>query len=292
LGILELRAFDMPPHAQMSLMQMLLVRTLVSWFWKNPYKHDLVRWGTELHDKFLLEHYVKEDIKDIVEQLNDAGYPFKLDWFDPFFEFRFPLYGMVEINSIQLELRMAIEPWNVLGEEMSGGGTARYVDSSLERVQVKVNNFTDERYSLTCNGVKVELSATGTKGEYVAGVRFKAWEPWSALHPTLGVDTPLVFDIVDNWNKKSIGGCTYFVAHPGGRSYDSYPVNSLEAESRRINRFWDIGHTQGEVTPTELTATTNFVGRMVEPKQGSNTFAYKEIPINPEYPHITDLRKK
>jgi len=292
LGILELRAFDMPPHAQMSLMQMLLVRTLVSWFWKKPYKHDLVRWGTELHDKFLLEHYVKEDIKDIVAQLNDAGYSFKLDWFDPFFEFRFPLYGMVEINSIQMEVRMAIEPWNVLGEEMSGGGTARYVDSSLERVQIKVNNFTEERYTLTCNGVKIELSSTGTKGEYVAGVRFKAWEPWSALHPTIGVDTPLVFDIVDDWNKKSIGGCTYFVAHPGGRSYDTYPVNSYEAESRRINRFWDFGHTQGEVTPTEMAPATNFVGRMVEPKNASNTFVYKEIPVNPEYPHVLDLRKK
>lgn len=292
LGILELRAFDMPPHAQMSLMQMLLVRTLVSWFWKKPYKHKLVRWGSELHDKFLLEHYVKEDIKDIVEQLNDAGYPFKLDWFDPFFEFRFPLYGMVEINAMQLELRMAIEPWNVLGEEMTGRGTSRYVDSSLERIQVKLNNFTVERYTLTCNGVKVDLSPTGTKGEYVAGVRFKAWDPWSALHPTIGVDTPLVFDIVDDWNQKSIGGCTYFVAHPGGLSYDNYPINSLEAESRRINRFWDIGLTQDEETPKELVATTNFTGRMVEPKSGSNTFVYKEMPVNPEYPHVTDLRKK
>ncbi|WP_339628359.1 transglutaminase family protein [uncultured Maribacter sp.] len=292
LGILELRAFDMPPHAQMSLMQMLLVRTLVSWFWKKPYKHKLVRWGSELHDKFLLEHYVKEDIKDIVDQLNDAGYPFKLDWFDPFFEFRFPLYGMVEINAMQLELRMAIEPWNVLGEEMTGRGTSRYVDSSLERIQVKLNNFTEERYTLTCNGVKVDLSPTGTKGEYVAGVRFKAWDPWSALHPTIGVDTPLVFDIVDDWNQKSIGGCTYFVAHPGGLSYDNYPINSLEAESRRINRFWDIGLTQEEETPKELVATTNFTGRMVEPKSGSNTFVYKELPVNPEYPHVTDLRKK
>lgn len=292
LGILELRAFDMPPHAQMSLMQMLLVRTLVSWFWKKPYKHKLVRWGSELHDKFLLEHYVKEDIKDIVGQLNDAGYPFKLDWFDPFFEFRFPLYGMVEINAMQLELRMAIEPWNVLGEEMTGRGTSRYVDSSLERIQVKLNNFILERYTLTCNGIKVDLSPTGTKGEYVAGVRFKAWDPWSALHPTIGVDTPLVFDIVDDWNQKSIGGCTYFVAHPGGLSYDNYPINSLEAESRRINRFWDIGLTQDEETPKELVATTNFKGRMVKPKSGSNTFVYKEMPVNPEYPHVTDLRKK
>tara|TARA_R110002051_G_scaffold263759_2_gene323594 strand:+ start:10504 stop:13830 length:3327 start_codon:yes stop_codon:yes gene_type:complete len=292
LGILELRAFDMPPHAQMSLMQMLLVRTLVSLFWKKPYKHKLVRWGSELHDKFLLEHYVKEDIKDIVEQLNNEGYPFKLDWFDPFFEFRFPLYGLVEINAMQLELRMAIEPWNVLGEEMTGRGTSRYVDSSLERIQVKLNNFTIERYTLTCNGVKVELSPTGIKGEYVAGVRFKAWDPWSALHPTIGVDTPLVFDIVDDWNQKSIGGCTYFIAHPGGLSYDNYPINSLEAESRRINRFWDIGLTQDDASPKELVATTNFKGRMVEPKSGSNTFAYKEIPVNPEYPHVTDLRKK
>tara|TARA_R110002051_G_scaffold69304_1_gene124608 strand:+ start:32766 stop:36095 length:3330 start_codon:yes stop_codon:yes gene_type:complete len=292
LGILELRAFDMPPHAQMSLMQMLLVRTLVAWFWKKPYKHNLVRWGTELHDKFLLEHYVKEDIKDIVSQLNNEGYPFKLDWFDPFFEFRFPLYGMVEINSMQIELRMAIEPWNVLGEEMSGNGTARYVDSSLERVQIKINNFTEGRYILTCNGVKIQMNSTGTKGEYVAGVRYKAWEPWSALHPTIGVDTPLVFDVVDMWNNKSIGGCTYFVAHPGGRSYNSYPVNSYEAESRRINRFWDFGHTQGEVVPTESVSSTNFVGRMVERKDASTTFAYTEIPVNHEYPHVLDLRKR
>ncbi|WP_339705429.1 transglutaminase family protein [uncultured Kriegella sp.] len=292
LGILELRAFDMPPHAQMSLMQMLLVRTLVSWFWKKPYKHDLVRWGTELHDKFLLEHYVKEDLRDIVSQLNEAGYPFKLDWFDPFFEFRFPLYGMVEINSMEIELRMAIEPWNVLGEEMSGRGTARYVDSSLERVQIKIKNFTEERYSLTCNGVKIALNSTGTKGEYVAGVRYKAWDPWSALHPTIAVDVPLVFDIVDKWNKKSIGGCTYFVAHPGGRSYDTYPVNSYEAESRRINRFWDFGHTQGEVVPMEMGTTSNFTGRMVERKAASNTFVYKEVPLNREYPHVLDLRKK
>lgn len=293
LGILELRAFDMPPHPQMSLMQMLLVRTLVAWFWKTPYEHNLVRWGTELHDKFLMEHYVKEDIKDIVEQLNKAGYPFKLDWFDPFFEFRFPLHGMVEINDIHIELRMAIEPWNVLGEEMSDRGTARYVDSSLERVQVKVSNFIEERYVLTCNGIKVKLSATKIKGEYVAGIKYKAWDPWSALHPTIGVDTPLVFDIVDTWNKRSIGGCTYFVSHPGGRSYDTYPVNSFEAESRRINRFWEFGHSQGEINPVE-SISTNIVGssRTVQAQGSSNRFDYKEVPVNFEFPHTLDLRKK
>ncbi|UMB60250.1 transglutaminase family protein [Lutibacter sp. A80] len=293
LGILELRGFDMPPHPEMSLMQMLLVRTLVSWFWKKPYEHDLVRWGTELHDKFLIEHYVREDIKDIVQQLNKAGYKFKEDWFNPFFEFRFPLHGMVDINNIHIELRAAIEPWNVLGEEMTGGGTARYVDSSLERLQVKVSNFIEERYVLTCNGVKVQLNATTVKGEYVAGVRYKAWDPYSALHPTIGVDTPLVFDIVDKWNRRSIGGCTYYVSHPGGRSYDTYPVNSFEAESRRINRFWEFGHTQGEIDPVEETLQDDDDSiKTVQEKGSSKKFRYKEIPINFEFPNTLDLRKK
>ncbi len=296
LGILELRGFDMPPHAQMSLMQNLLVRTLVSWFWKKPYEHNLVRWGTELHDKFLIEHFVREDIKDIVSQLNKAGYKFKEDWFDPFFEFRFPLYGMVDINNIHLELRAGIEPWNVLGEEMTGGGTARYVDSSLERLQVKVSDFTEERYTLTCNGVKVQLKNTGVHGEYVAGIRYKAWNPYSALHPTIGVDTPLVFDIVDTWNKRSIGGCTYFVAHPGGRSYETYPVNSFEAESRRINRFWNFGHTQGEISPEKEKKkeknSEKETERTVEKQGSSKKFRFKEIPVNPEYPNTLDLRFK
>ncbi|RKD90230.1 transglutaminase family protein [Mangrovibacterium diazotrophicum] len=290
LGILELRAFDMPPHAQMSLMQMLLVRTLVAWFWREPYKHKLVRWGTDLHDRFLMEHYVKEDIKDVVEQLNNAGYPFKLDWFDPFFEFRFPLYGMLNIEGIDIDLRMAIEPWHVLGEEMTGRGTSRYVDSSVERVQIKLNNFVDERYVLTCNGLKVPLNYTGKKGEYVCGIRYKAWQPWSSLHPTIGVDTPLVFDIVDTWNKRSIGGCTYFVSHPGGRSYDTYPVNSYEAESRRINRFWDFGHTQGEIIDPETQALNLAPGRKIRPHKVIKTFNYKEIPVSLEFPHTLDLR--
>ena len=294
----------MPPHAQMSLLQNLLVRTLVSWFWKKPYEHNLVRWGTELHDKFLIEHFVKEDIKDIVNQLNKAGYKFEVDWFDPFFEFRFPLYGMVDINNIHLELRAGIEPWNVLGEEMTGGGTARYVDSSLERLQVKVSDFNQERYTLTCNGVKVQLKSTGTHAEYVAGIRYKAWNPYSALHPTIDVDTPLVFDIVDNWNKRSIGGCTYFVTHPGGRSYDTYPINSNEAESRRINRFWDFGHTQGEIKSKEearkdkeaqekeLAENDKGIIRGIKKQGSSKKFNFKEIPINPEYPNTLDLRLK
>ncbi|WP_139959097.1 transglutaminase family protein [Flavicella sediminum] len=294
LGILELRGFDMPPHPQMSLVQMLLVRALVAWFWKKPYEHNLVRWGTELHDKFLIEHFVREDVRDIVQQLNKAGYKFQEDWFDPFFEFRFPLHGMLDIGDIHMELRAGIEPWNVLGEEMTGGGTARYVDSSLERLQVKVSNFVSERYVLTCNGVKVQLQPTRVKGEFVAGVRYKAWDPHSALHPTIGVDTPLAFDIVDTWNRKSIGGCKYFVAHPGGRSYETFPVNSFEAESRRINRFWDVGQTQTdvdfieEITASEVAAPT----RTIEEQKSQRKFRYKTIPVDSEFPNTLDLRKK
>ena len=281
----------MPPHAQMSLVQMLLIRALVAVFWKNPYKHNLVRWGTQLHDKFLLEHYVKEDIADVVEFLNDNGYGFKLDWFDPFFEFRFPLYGMVTVGKMHVELRSAIEPWNVLGEEMGSGGTARYVDSSLERLQIKINDFNNARYVVTCNGVKVPLVPTDKKGEFVCGVKYRAWQPWSALHPTIGVDTPLVFDIVDTWNRKSVGGCTYFVSHPGGRSYDVYPVNSYEAESRRINRFWDLSYYQNEHIPKQLFLRGE-AQTSVEVNNSKNEFRYIELPPNNEFPHILDMRKK
>lgn len=299
LGILELRAFDMPPHAQMALLQMLLVRALVSCFWKKPYKHDLVRWGTRLHDKFLLEHYVKDDLRSVVEYLNDEGYKFKLDWFDPFFEFRFPLYGMTIIEGMPVEIRSAIEPWHVLGEESSSQGTARYVDSSVERLQIKIENFNEERYIVTCNGVQVPLSKTDIEGEFVSGVRYKAWQPWSALHPTIKVDTPLTFDIIDKWNTRSIGGFNYFVAHPGGRSYDSFPVNSFEAESRRINRYWDFNHSQGEVETYEpsISGEANSIfaveaTRTLTNKKRSKKLLFKEMPKNKEYPHTLDLRQR
>ena len=299
LGILELRAFDMPPHSQMALLQMLLVRALVSCFWKRPYKHNLIRWGTRLHDKFLLEHYVKEDLRSVVQYLNDEGYEFKLDWFDPFFEFRFPLYGMTMIEGMHVEIRSAIEPWHVLGEESGSQGTARYVDSSLERLQIKIKDFNEERYVVSCNGVQVPLTKTDVEGEYVSGVRYKAWQPWSALHPTIKVDTPLTFDIIDKWNTRSIGGFNYFVTHPGGRSYDTFPVNSYEAESRRINRYWDFNHSQGEVSPIEpkITGEANSLfaieaNRKVTNKTGSKKLYFHEMPKNKEYPHTLDLRQR
>ncbi|HQT25375.1 MAG TPA: transglutaminase family protein, partial [Burkholderiales bacterium] len=265
LGLVELRAFEMPPHPRMSLVQMLLLRALVAWFWKAPYNHELVRWGTLLHDKFMLPHYIRSDMQEIVADLRRAGYPMAIEWFDPFLEFRFPHYGTIEADGISLALRMGIEPWHVLGEEASGSGTARYVDSSVERLEVRARGMNDTRHIVTCNGRRLPLRNSGTPGEMVAGVRYRAWQPPSALHPTIGVHAPLVFDIVDTWNGRSIGGCTYHVSHPGGRNYDTFPVNAYEAEARRVSRFWNHGHTPGK--------------RDIPPEEH-----------NRDYPHTLDLR--
>ena len=247
LGLVEFRGFEMPPHAQMSLLQMLLLRSLVARFWKTPYSGNLNRWGTELHDRFMLPHFVAQDMRDVVLDLQRAGYAFEFDWFAPFLEFRFPRFGTVVYHGVEIELRQAIEPWHVLGEEVSAGGTARYVDSSVERMQIKVNHMNDNRHIVTCNGRPLPLTPTGTRGEYVAAVRYRAWCPPSGLHPTIGVQAPLVFDLVDSWSARSIGGCTYHVSHPGGRNYDTFPVNANEAEARRVARFWNQGHTPGEM---------------------------------------------
>jgi uncharacterized protein (DUF2126 family)/transglutaminase-like putative cysteine protease len=258
LGLVELRAFEMPPDARMALVQALLVRALVARFWKAPYGGPLVYWGTQLHDRWMLPHFVGADIHDVVIDLRAAGYPLREEWFAPFLEFRFPRYGTVAYSGVTLELRQAIEPWHVLGEEIAGTGAARYVDSSVERLQMKVNGMTGERHVVTCNGRPLPLHPTGVHGEFVAGVRFKAWQPPSALHPTIGVHTPLVFDIVDTWSGRAIGGATFHVSHPGGRNYDTFPVNANEAEARRFARFWSHGHTPGPMTVAREAPNRNF----------------------------------
>ena len=275
LGLLEFRAFAMPPHVRMSLLQMLLIRALVAWFWQEPYIKDLIRWGTTLHDRFLLPYYIGEDLKGVIADLQGAGYGFEWGWFEPFFEFRFPSYGEITREGVQLELRHAIEPWHVLGEETANGATARYVDSSMERIQVMLrgaianspngDNFS-ARYQVTCNGQLVPLKSTGVPGEYVGGVRYRARQYAALLHPAINPHTPLLFDIVDTWAERSIGGCTYYVNRPDGTVYQQFPVNEREAESRMVERFVPQGHTPGKIK-------------------------LQSLQLSPEYPLTLDLRR-
>ena len=267
LGLLEMRAFEMPPHARMSLTQQLLMRALVSRFWKEPYRPArLKRWGTELHDRFMLPHFIWQDLCDVVEELNAAGCAVQADWFAPHLNFRFPRLGDFTAQGVNVELRLALEPWHVMGEEGAPGGTARFVDSSLERVQLKVTGLVSDRHVLTCNGRLVPLQPTGNAGEFVGAVRYRAWNTPSALHPTIDVHAPLTFDLVDTWMSRSMGGCEYHVAHPGGLSYDTFPVNAFEAEARRLARFFRIGHTPG-------------------------TMRLPKEERNPNYPFTLDLRR-
>ena len=269
LGLLEMRAFEMPPHARMSVAQMLLVRALVSRFWKAPYTSSVVRWGTSLHDRFMLPHFVWQDFRDVLTELDQSGYGFEPGFFVPHFEFKFPVLGRVAVDGIELELRRALEPWHVLAEEGSAGGTARSVDSSLDRVQVMVRGAVPGRHLALCNGARVPLHPTGTQGESVAGVRFRTARLPSTLHPTVGVHAPLEFSLIDSWSERAIGGCSLAASHPGGRAYDTRPVNALEAEARRSALFVPFGHAPGRVDAS----------RVIDAR-------------NPDYPLTLDLRRE
>jgi uncharacterized protein (DUF2126 family) len=266
LGLVEFRGFEMPPNARMSLAQQVLIRALIARYWTNPISGKFTRWGTTLHDRFMLPHYVWSDFLDMLADLRANGFNLNPDWFKAQLEFRFPFCGEVEYEGMKLELRQALEPWHVMGEQGAIGGTVRFVDSSVERLQVKLEGINPDRYAVTCNQRPVPLRATGEAGVSVAGVRYKAWQPASGLHPKLPVNTPLVFDIYDRWSNRPVGGCVYHVAHPGGRSYETFPVNGNEAEARRLARFEPGNYTAG--------------GFMLADEQ-----------VNEEFPLTLDLRR-
>jgi uncharacterized protein (DUF2126 family) len=270
------------------------VRSLILLFWEKPYRHSSVRWGTGLHDRFMMPHYVWEDVLDGCEDLRAGGIAFESEWLRPFLEFRFPKYGAVHHHGIDLELRAALEPWHVLGEESTSQGTARFVDSSLERLQIRVVGLTEGRHVVLCNGHRVPLNPSGRNGEWVGGVRFKAWDPPSALHPMIGSQTPLVFDIVDTVNRKSLGGCVYHVSHPGGRSYETFPVNAREAESRRVARFWNEGHSAGVIETAAIglgRAGSLPLMRFADTSGGAEILVVPPKTISYEFPKTLDLRR-
>lgn len=257
LGLVEFRGFEMPPNPRMNLAQQLLIRAAVAVFWQQPYEAPLVHWGTSLYDRYMLPHFVWKDLCRVIDDLNKFGLELSADWFAPHHEFRFQKIGEMACDGVELQLRNAIEPWYVMGEDPGTGGTARYVDSSVEKLEVLADGFDSRRYAILCNGVQLPMHPTGVQDQAVAGIKYRAWQPPRCLHPTIGINTPLQFDVVDRNALRSIGGCRYHAVHPAGLSHEIFPINANEAESRRASRFEPATVTGGEITIPDMPPSAN-----------------------------------
>lgn len=247
-GIIEMRAFEMPPHPRMATAQMILLRTLVAALMETPYHGELVRWGHTLHDRFLLPYWMWKDFEDILEFLNLRGFALQKEHYRPFLDLRCPVVGRMTVSGVELQVRNAIEPWHVLGEEATGAGTSRYVDSSMERIEIMVDGYIAERHAILVNGHVLPLRATGESHRLVGGVRFRAWAPPHSLHPHIGIHHPISIEVLDRWSRRSLGGCTYHVWHPEGRAFDGSPLTRFEASARRNQRFTMGSHTAYPLT--------------------------------------------
>ncbi|MDX2088117.1 MAG: transglutaminase family protein [Kofleriaceae bacterium] len=236
-GLVELRAFEMPPHPRMLAAQAILVRSLLAAFAVAPYQHALVRWGGELHDRFLLPYWLWRDLEDVLAHLAGHGVNLPADAFRPFVDLRCPLVGTLDVGGGVVEIRNAIEPWHVLGEEVTQTGTSRYVDSSMERLELRTLGLDPERYVVAVNGVVAPLRTAAGRDVRVGGVRFRAWCPPHALQPHLGIHHPVRIDVVDTWAKRGVVRGAYHVWHPEGRAFDAAPLTRVEAAARRAQRF-------------------------------------------------------
>ena len=211
LGRVTLRAFETAAHAQLAALQSLLVMALVARFVRVPDGRELVPWGAALHGRFLLPQPLWQDLDEVLRELAAVDLPLPLEWFAPFLELHFPVLGTVQIGAITLELRVAHESCPVLAEEATSAGVVRFVDSANERAQVRVTGLAPGRYVLACNGRRVPMQPGGAHDELIAGVRYKTANPQATLHPTTPVLTALVFDLIDTWSGRAVGGCTYVI---------------------------------------------------------------------------------
>ena len=222
LGLVEFRALEMPPDARMCLAQQLLIRALIAKFWREPLDGKFVRWGTALHDRFMLPHFVWDDFIDVLADLGQSGFDFDPEWFEAQLEFRFPVFGDVAA-------------WRRHAGSAPGAGA----------VACARRGGRDRRHRALCRFLGRAAAAQGRPASSPAATSSPATaaaaddrppaaparrSPACASRPgsrprvcipTIPVHAPLVFDIVDTWNRPFARRLRLSCRHPGGRTYET-----------------------------------------------------------------------